>query len=814
MRQPRNHSLPFSSTFFTLDGGIAPIPVISVQPKDEIVEPGRGIELRAVVVTPVFATTQWYEGTAGDTRKPIAGSSFYPVTETNYWLRATNAYGSADSRTATVSPRFTSPLPVFLEQPVWRESYGGPPAASVIGPGPLSYQWLKDGLPVAGATRATLNYDPRNTPGTSGTYQLVVANAQGAVRSEPLHIIVDEPPRLLAQSQSRTVREGDRVVLDVSATGGELRYQWLETNFSVSGAYGSTFTIDSAAPGHTGTYRVSVSNTRGSVTTAPMTLTVIDHEPPRIVRPAADLIHAEVSVPFGISLEFEGRATISGVEGPLPPGLSLSSERSVTGTPTQAGTYAIKFVAGNLAGSISRTVTLQVLPQPYAPIIVVQPRSQQVYADQRVMLSAEFAASQGGFNQLYLQWKKDGVAMPFRTERELNFSAIRQGDAGIYTLEIRNNQGTTVSQPAVLSVLAAVPPPAIASQPRSVRVPPGVTVVFSVAATSAAPLSYQWSRNGAPVAGATASSLTIPAVEAPQGGAYVVEISHATGSTRSAVATLEVDEVVPGHLTNLSVRSLTAGGERTLIAGFAVSGARAKPMLLRVVGQALGRFGLKEGLPDPKMVLMSGARKLEANDNWSSASDARIIPAVAGRLGAFALDRSSTDSAMTLPLDAGSYSLPATSASPLSGLVLIELYDADETFGRVSARLANVSARSQVGTGDDVLIAGFVVAGQTSCRLLVRGIGPGLAAFGVGGALARPRLQIFNGATVITENSGWNAQAVENATAAQSVGAFALNPANADAALVTALNPGTYTVILTGLGGTTGIGLIELYALP
>ena len=96
--------------------------------------------------------------------------------------------------------------------------------------------------------------------------------------------------------------------------------------------------------------------------------------------------------------------------------------------------------------------------------------------------------------------------------------------------------------------------------------------------------------------------------------------------------------------------------------------------------------------------------------------------------------------------------------------------------------------------------------------MLIRGVGPALAAFGLTGVLADPRLQLFSGTTQINEND--NATEPALATAATSVGAFALPAGGRDAAILVTLQPGAYTAQVSGVGGTTGIGLVEVYEVP
>jgi hypothetical protein len=130
--------------------------------------------------------------------------------------------------------------------------------------------------------------------------------------------------------------------------------------------------------------------------------------------------------------------------------------------------------------------------------------------------------------------------------------------------------------------------------------------------------------------------------------------------------------------------------------------------------------------------------------------------------------------------------------------------------------LANLSARSAVGTGGDILIAGFVVTSSTRA-VLVRGVGPTLAVFGVEGALVDPRLQVYDSANrLVAENDNWSGSANSAiiAATARSVGAFALADGGRDASLLLTLPPGAYTAQVSGVGATIGVGLVEVYEVP
>jgi hypothetical protein len=136
--------------------------------------------------------------------------------------------------------------------------------------------------------------------------------------------------------------------------------------------------------------------------------------------------------------------------------------------------------------------------------------------------------------------------------------------------------------------------------------------------------------------------------------------------------------------------------------------------------------------------------------------------------------------------------------------------------GAIAGQLVNLSARAFVGTGDGVLVPGLVIGGTSSRRVLVRAVGPALGTFGVSGFLADPTLTVFHGATTLATNDNWQEQtgAAAVATAATQAGAFALPVGGRDSALVLTLAPGAYTFRIAGVGGATGVALVEVYTLP
>jgi outer membrane protein assembly factor BamB len=269
------------------------------------------------------------------------------------------------------------------------------------------------------------------------------------------------------------------------------------------------------------------------------------------------------------------------------------------------------------------------------------------------------------------------------------------------------------------------------------------------------------------------------------------------------------------QLANIATRAL-AGGGNNLVAGFVVQGATERTYMIRAVGPALARLGIAGSMPDPRLEVYSGQVVLQSNDNWrlsDEVSNFSVIDTAAG-VGAFPLEPGSRDAAILRPLPPGSFTAHVGSADGQGGVALVEVYDARG--GDATGRIINLSTRGYVGTGQDILIAGVVVGGVGNLRLLVRGIGPGLGQFGVPGVLARPRLELFRGPVSLGVNTGWNASGggADLAAAAAAVAAFPLGAGSADAALFFEAQPGEYTVQISGIGGTTGEAMVEVYLLP
>lgn len=338
-------------------------------------------------------------------------------------------------------------------------------------------------------------------------------------------------------------------------------------------------------------------------------------------------------------------------------------------------------------------------------------------------------------------------------------------------------------------------------------------VMLNATASSGLPVSYAVVSGPATISGNTLTFTgTGPVtVRASQSGSATV--AAADGVTLTYVA-----HPIP-RFVNISSRvHLTAG--QTAIAGFVVTGSTAKKMLVRAVGAGLAEFGVSDPLADPHLTVYDSSRTaIASNAGWA---DDPQIAAADSAVGAFSLTPGSTDAALVVTLPPGAYTAQVTSRT--GGSVLMEVYDLGANDAVPTKQLINVSTRAPVDAAH-ALFEGFVIAGDQPKRVLIRGIGPTLATFGVGDALSDTRLEIYSGQTLVARNDDWSTpepvsagpaigSAADITVASSSSGAFALPAGSKDAAVVLTLPPGAYTAIVRGSSTESGEALAEVYEVP
>jgi len=375
----------------------------------------------------------------------------------------------------------------------------------------------------------------------------------------------------------------------------------------------------------------------------------------------------------------------------------------------------------------------------------------------------------------------------------------------------------------------AITVPTITTQPVSRTVATADPFTFSVGATGTAPLAYNWMyvAPGASTAElynlAHAASYTIGSVQPGDAGTFYAYVSNLGGVVLSSGAALTVTPVAVSpnsRLANISTRGVSGTGAGIMITGFVIDGTTNKTVLVRGAGPAMAAYGVAGALVDPQLEVVSqrtGAT-VASNDNWDVGNDRATMRAAFTRLGAFDFANGSKDAAVLTSLPPGVYSAKLSGVGNATGVALVEAYDADpDNATALTRKLLNISTRGQVGTAENIMIAGLVVTGPAPRRFLIRAVGPTLTNYGVAGALDDPVLQIYDStSTLIRENDDWDTPPSGQAAisdASNTVGAFPLQ-VRRDSAMVVTLRPGLYSAQVSGFGGATGVALVEVYELP
>jgi autotransporter-associated beta strand protein len=258
------------------------------------------------------------------------------------------------------------------------------------------------------------------------------------------------------------------------------------------------------------------------------------------------------------------------------------------------------------------------------------------------------------------------------------------------------------------------------------------------------------------------------------------------------------DGLAAAGFLNISTRMQVSTGDNALIGGFIVAGVASKKVIVRAIGPSLA--SLPGRLADPTLELRDNAGGLIlSNDNWMEGPQAQEI------IDTGLAPSHQKEAAIVATLAPGSYTAVVRGINNTAGVGVVEIYDLTLN---VPATLANISSRGFIETGDNVMIGGFI-AGNQATPVVVRAIGPSLAQFGVGNALADPTLELHDSSgALIAFNNDWRD------TAETAIAATGISPTdNKESAILAILAPGNYTAVVRGLNNTTGVGLVEVYDL-
>jgi alpha-tubulin suppressor-like RCC1 family protein len=702
-------------------------------------------------------------------------------------------------------------------------------SASAAIPGPVTYQWRRNGLAIVGATNAA--YTIGNATGLSGgVYQVVVSNSVGPAVSAPVFVGVSGNWQLRAwgdNSYGQTTvptdltgviavaagyyhslalkSDGTVVAWGVSVPSSSYNsYNYGQTNVPaelanvVAIAAGDYFSMALRGDGTVVTW--------GSVNYTPSGLTDVvaiaagGGNAAALLRNGSIVTWTSSSVGTGLPAGQGGTLAIAQGNSAW---LALQSDRTVAswsnGTPPSAQTVPVG-LTGVVAVSAGYDHYLALKSDG---TVVAWGYNSNGDTTVPAGLANVVAVEAGNYTSFAL--KADGSVVAwgnytyYTSSGYVSLTAAASSLAPVFALSAGPIHGLALRDPS------GDVAPTLAAQLANQTAVAGDTVTFTVQAVGTPPPTYQWSKDGTAISGATTATLTLTSVFSSSVGSYTVTITNLLGSVTSNAATLAVNP-------NLNQRGLLTGtahayagsGATVLNGTFTIEGSTAKQMLVRAVGPGLLRYGVTDVLVDPQLTITAAAtgNVFATNDDWANTYS---VSTATSQVGAFPLTAGSKDAVVCTTFPPGTYQARVTGANNGTGVALLEVYDADS-----SPRLVYLATRALAGSGGKAFIQGFAVSGAPAGRsYLIRALGPAL---GAPGALADPQLAVFNASGgQVAANDNWGGDPTL-ANLAAGVGAMPLAGTSQDAAVnFVPAAAGAYTVQVSGVGGTTGLALVEIF---
>jgi hypothetical protein len=271
-------------------------------------------------------------------------------------------------------------------------------------------------------------------------------------------------------------------------------------------------------------------------------------------------------------------------------------------------------------------------------------------------------------------------------------------------------------------------------------------------------------------------------------------------------------------LGNIGTRSFVRTGQHVMIGGFIVQGTGPKRVIIRAIGPELTQYGIINALENPTLELHNGSGALIAtNDNWQTTILGGIITSnqVSDIQNSGHAPTAANESAIIANLPPGNYTAIVRGVTNTVGVALVEVYDLSPG---ASSSLGNISTRSFVQTGQNVMIGGFIVQGSGPKEVIIRAIGPELTQFGIPDALANPTLELHNGSgALIATNDNWQTTILGGIITSNQISDIQNSghapTAASESAIIADLPSGNYTAIVRGINNATGVALVEVYDL-
>jgi hypothetical protein len=460
------------------------------------------------------------------------------------------------------SPSITAPA--ITQAPVGATAAaGGTASFSVVASGTgLSYQWSRGGAAISGASAASYTTPALTAADDGASFTVAVSNGGGSVVSAPatLHVNfvhIDTHP------QSTGVTSGSAATLTVAASGsGTLSYQWKKDGTAVSGATAASFHLGTALTTDAGNYTCVVTSTLSGTTVS------AESNAAALVVMVAPQISAQ---PHALTVAAGNAASFSVTASSADPLSYQWWKGNVAIAGATSATYTIPSAAGADAASYSVVVTgthgafSSTTNSNPAALTVVSPPTLAALSDKLVAeggaltLNASATAAPGMPNSTY-QWSKDGTNLPGATTNTFSVAAMTSANTGVYTLTASATLNGVTASTTSTSTVSMVAKPIVTSQPTGTTINAGGSFSVSVAASGPDAITYQWTLNGTPVAGATASTYSVGSAGATDAGNYVCVVSKtrqgvsASAASSAAMVTVNARPVITTQPASITVQ--------------------------------------------------------------------------------------------------------------------------------------------------------------------------------------------------------------------------------------------------------------------
>ena len=536
-------------------------PAITSQPANATVAQGNTTSFTVTASGTAPLNFQWLKNGAnisGATSNILTLSAVTTNDAASYSVIVTNSVGVIASSSATLTVLVS---PTIIASPANATVTQGNSAAFTVtasGTAPLTYQWLKNGVNISGATSATLTFASAATT-DAANYSVTVANAAGSATSAAAALTVQTAPSIVTQPASQFGALGSTITLSVSASGtGPLNYQWFQSGVAladggnVSGSSSNVLTITTLTTNEVATYFVVVSNAFGSATSATASVSV-NATPIISGQPASQYVAAGSNAVFTVTATGTGALTYQWLKNSvkLANGKTISGATNSSLTLTKvaskaSGNYSV-IIKNSYCSITSATATLTVLTPPsITAALRLTPATRIVTSSAGGLVKTgtniNFTVTAAGSAPLIYQWFKNGSALANAkniagvTTNILKVFGLTTNDSGVYSVTVSNPVGSVTTS----SAITVIAPPVIVTPPASQTVASGNSVSFSAKVGGSAPFTYQWYKNTKAISGATSSIFNLARVGQSDAGNYYVVVANFAGSATSPTATLNV----------------------------------------------------------------------------------------------------------------------------------------------------------------------------------------------------------------------------------------------------------------------------------